>query len=1030
MNKNLKKVISSIAAFALSLSCFSAFAADFSDVAADYAYKNAIDELVALEIVNGYEDGTFKPEAEITRAEVTKMVVAAMGPSYTTAAESSSSSSDFTDVNGHWATGYINVGVAQKFINGMGDGTFSPDTNVTYAQIVKMLVAALGYTTAAEGAGGYPNGYLQIASQVGVTAGVAGLDADTAVTRGQVAQLIANAVKTPIVAITSWTTDIYGKPVAQTEVMDGQGDSGKYQTLLTEYHDTYSVKGRVTATHAQGTVETGKVAFDVEYADNFDGEKIAAGKNKANYSNLATPVEAYFGDTAAEDLLFTYADALIKKDADDEYHIVSIYAYGRNEIVSFSTDNYDAHDFVSAQKTIDLTTGTSSKAKTYKLDDNVAIYVNGILYTAGNDTAIATYVAGNKIGGLTLIDTPAVGSTSKDGKYDYIMIDYAEWAVVDTTSTSASTSKVFFEDFQATGNLAATLNVDLSADTEKVYTYVKDGVEVGFDAITDGSVLLISYDVTGGLNDSTFVKVDISENVLSGQITSRQLDANNMPLYTIEGANYSYVDDNANAYTFNVGDSYDFALDSKGRIISYEEGDTFKNYGIIDRVNVDSADDVTRVRIINTDGTRVSYTIKNTTTDINAAGTIAYSNYDPAETDGPKGSTLNNYENRVVSYKLNSKNQAYDFVQIPMTFVASAEYKASSSKLGNVKVNDSTKVVDLSAAYNDASINWNNTSSYSASDIAAGSIDSFADGDDYGIWYGDKSSSGYAKIVLITRGQASVGVNARFAVVESAKTGLVEEDQRTTFELYTSTGEIESLFVDEDHDTAALLNYKRGDIIVYSLSSAGEMKNITKIFSPSAVSTNDLVISYADAQSVWTPYTATVIPGISNNMFINSGVTSWDASTDASNNGYARVGFGAILARSGNNVTLGKISTAAANVMIDTNNDQVDDTQIVAAGDKVSTGADIEEFSLASDVNIYVYDFNERDRVGSNRVTVGATGSIQKTFVPDTQLNQDNNGNDVYNWSTITSVTDANYAYFKVVDDEITDIMVIVPYEA
>ena len=54
---NLKKVIASVAALAMSLSCFTAFAADFSDVEASSKYKAAIDELVALEIVNGYEDG-------------------------------------------------------------------------------------------------------------------------------------------------------------------------------------------------------------------------------------------------------------------------------------------------------------------------------------------------------------------------------------------------------------------------------------------------------------------------------------------------------------------------------------------------------------------------------------------------------------------------------------------------------------------------------------------------------------------------------------------------------------------------------------------------------------------------------------------------------------------------------------------------------------------------------------------------------------------------------------------------------------
>ena len=74
MNINLKKVISSVAALAMSLSCFTAFAADFSDVEATSTYKNAIDELVALEIVNGYEDGTFKGNQLVTRREAFAMI--------------------------------------------------------------------------------------------------------------------------------------------------------------------------------------------------------------------------------------------------------------------------------------------------------------------------------------------------------------------------------------------------------------------------------------------------------------------------------------------------------------------------------------------------------------------------------------------------------------------------------------------------------------------------------------------------------------------------------------------------------------------------------------------------------------------------------------------------------------------------------------------------------------------------------------------------------------------------------------------
>ncbi len=1002
MNMNLKKMISSIAALALSASCFTAFAADFSDVAADNAYKNAIDELVALKIVNGYDDGTFKPDNEITRAEVTKMVVAGMGPSYTSAAESSAATTDFTDCAGHWAVGYINVGVAQKFINGMGDGTFSPDTNVTYSQIVKMLVAALGYTSAAEAAGGYPNGYLQVASSIGVTSGVAGIDADTAVTRGQVAQLINNAIKTPIVAITSWTTDIYGKPVAETEIMDGNGDSGKYQTLLTEYHDAYAVRGRVTATHAQGTVEADQVAFDVEYADNFDEEKIALNKNKADYSDEAVGIDAYFGDTAAADYLFTYAEALIQKDEDDEYHIISIYPYGKNDIVELATDLFEEYDFESDTNTIDFAISeTSSKTKTYKLSDDFKAYVNGI---EANDAEVAidTYVDGNKIGTATLIDTPMDGKTSKDGKYDYMMIDYQEWAIIDGTSVGSSVSKVFFDNYQA-GNLQATLNVDYE-DEDKVYTFVKNGEEVEFDAIAENDVALVTYDVNGKLNDSAFVKLEITDTVVEGTVSSRSKDNNGRPVYDVDGTDYAYVGDepdnnNKYEYSFEVGTNYIFYLDAKGRIIEADENATAKNYAIIDRVWVDNNDD-NKVRMILADGTRVSYVIKKT--DVEKADDIAY------ESAG----VLNDVTERLVSFKLNSKNEAYGFEAIELAGgEQKSEYKASTNKVGSAKMNEATQVFDLSALEADGENSWNDlwndTDNYSTSDLAAGSAESFEDGEEYVVYYGDKSTAGYSRVVVIKEGVASVGVTAAIAIVDSVNEGMVDGAERYAFDLLTaeSNGELVSLYIDEDEVITAE-DYSRGDVIVYSLSAAGEMKKVTKIFSVADNSDGE-VISYADALKIFKKSNfADPSKKYGDSWYFQSGVASWDSSDLTSNNGYARVGFGAIVDRTSNSVTMAQFGE-----------------------DKISKGDDIQEMDLASDVNVYVYDFNERDRAGSDRITAGAVGNIVKTTVPAGQIDEDEDGNDVYNWNTIESVKNANYAFFKTVDGEITDILVIIPME-
>ena len=192
MKTNLKKAISAVSALALAGSVVPAsFAAKLTlkDVADTASYATAVNTLVALKVINGYEDGTFLPDNLITRAEATKVMVAALNQ--IDSAEAMKGSTKFTDVEAkhEWATGFINAGVQAGYINGMGDGTFAPDANVTYAQMVKMLVSAMGYNEYAEFLGGYPNGFISIANSEGVTSGVKA-NADDNVTRAQVAQLV------------------------------------------------------------------------------------------------------------------------------------------------------------------------------------------------------------------------------------------------------------------------------------------------------------------------------------------------------------------------------------------------------------------------------------------------------------------------------------------------------------------------------------------------------------------------------------------------------------------------------------------------------------------------------------------------------------------------------------------------------------------------------------------------------------------------------------------------------------------------
>lgn len=212
----MRKLVALVVVLTMVLSSMSmAFAAAPSDLG-DYKYADAVKKLVGLGIINGYPDGTFKPTGNITRAEFAKVVVTALG--YSDAA-TASGEAKFSDVVGHWALGYVNVASSLGIINGVGAGKFNPDANVKYEEAVTMIVRALGYEPAAKSSGGYPNGYLTIASQEKITKDVA-MVAGTIADRGTVAKLMAESLEVPFLKQTG-----YGTLTTYNRAVDLKGDA-------------------------------------------------------------------------------------------------------------------------------------------------------------------------------------------------------------------------------------------------------------------------------------------------------------------------------------------------------------------------------------------------------------------------------------------------------------------------------------------------------------------------------------------------------------------------------------------------------------------------------------------------------------------------------------------------------------------------------------------------------------------------------------------------------------------------------------
>ena len=106
---------------------------NFPDVAPDAWYNNAVSTMVNAGIIQGYEDGTFRPNNNITRAEFAAIASRFMSSGYDVEEDL------FTDIANHWARENINDAAMTKWINGYPDGTFLPDKAITRAEAVTLV---------------------------------------------------------------------------------------------------------------------------------------------------------------------------------------------------------------------------------------------------------------------------------------------------------------------------------------------------------------------------------------------------------------------------------------------------------------------------------------------------------------------------------------------------------------------------------------------------------------------------------------------------------------------------------------------------------------------------------------------------------------------------------------------------------------------------------------------------------------------------------------------------------------------------
>jgi len=346
----MKKFLSLVLAMvmALSLVTISAGATEYKDLTDkdEIEYEEAVAVLNRIGIITGYDDGSFRPETELTRGAAAKIIFSLLiGPKAASALPNGTS--PYPDVPaGHTFAGVISYCKTANIISGYGDGTFKPSNSPGFA-FAKMLLGAVGYKSDLEGFTG--TGWAMNVAKIGNMAGLfnrLSFDGTAAVNRKEACQLALNTLKATMVEYTGGFTVSAGDATA------------------------VGVQNRTYVTSNQ------------EYASHIDNRKAADSNNNTNDVYTVEFGEEHFKDRNAQDAFDRPSNVWsFKKVTIGEFPIepdftftTQMIARGGNGVTNaqikraLGLSGYEAHD-----------------------DDNAKwtqIYVNGVLQSDNYDTAV------------------------------------------------------------------------------------------------------------------------------------------------------------------------------------------------------------------------------------------------------------------------------------------------------------------------------------------------------------------------------------------------------------------------------------------------------------------------------------------------------------------------------------------------------------------------------------------------------------------------------------------------------------------